>query len=336
MRSQAVAGLASMTMCLAASAQTLAERESIETRTAELKAKADEVNKSCGSKLTVSLDWKGFVPHFHDTLLDKDGNEEGLEHCNKPSTPGQSTACAQNPCEVVLGGIETVCSSTYGSYGKSAVAHGITAVTCSFDASVPQHPAVTIPLTLKAGVLAARYNLRAKDTQSTMLWLTDNLPAHPAFPGAPRPLTIMERLKIGERDAELKAKVDEATASCGATFTAAVDWPSFIPHFHDVLKDEDGNEDTMAHCSNPSAAQATTCAESPCEQAIGAFYGLCRTAAGKKAVASKIRAIRCTWDGSLRHPKLGFDLKGGILTVRSNWRGANVAEQMTEFLQSNL
>jgi hypothetical protein len=303
--------------------QTAEEQESMKGRTAELSAKAAEVNKECGSKLTVSLDWKTFVPHFHDAV-----EGDMMNSCNKPSTAQQSTACAVDPCEIVLNGISQVCSSTYGEIGKASVAAGITSVRCVFDASVPPHPAVTIPLALKSGVLTARYNLRAKDTQSTMMWLIDNLPASPPLAGAPRPLTVMEKLKVDERNSELKAKIDEAASACGTRIEAVVDWPTFIPHFHDTLKDAAGREDTIDPCNNPSAAQAATCAQNPCAIVVDSLRSACaQGAAGKAAVTRSVKSVLCRFDATVpSHPAETIPLglaPSGVLTARYNWRAKN-------------
>jgi hypothetical protein len=299
-------------------AQTADEQESMKARTEQLRAKVDEVNKECGSKITATLDWKSFVPHFHDEVAG-----DMMNACNKPSTAQQSTACAEDPCELVLGGIATICSSTYGEIGKASVAANITALTCTFDAAVPPYPAVTIPLGLKAGVLAARYNLRAKDTQSTMMWLIDHLPASPPMPGAPRPLTVMEKLKVDERNAELKAAGDEVASACGARIDATVEWPTFVPHFYDTLKDAAGKEMTIDPCNKPSAAQAATCAQSPCAIVMNAIRSTCsESAATKASVARSIKAVRCRFDAAVpRYPAETIPLAidaSGVLTARYN------------------
>jgi hypothetical protein len=157
-----------------------------------------------------------------------------------------------------------------------------------------------------------------------MMWLIDHLPASPAMPGSPRPLTVMEKLKVDERNAELKAKGDEVAAACGTRIDAVVDWPAFVPHFHDTLTDAAGREMDMDPCNKPSAAQAATCVESPCAIVMDSIRSTCaESAASKAAVARAIKSLHCRFDASVpRYPKETIPLAldaSGALTARYNF-----------------
>jgi hypothetical protein len=308
MRRARIAGFVALVGAGTVWAQTA---DDIKAKSAQVQDKAVEVSKACGGKLTATVDWKAFAPHFHDDL----GSDDMMNSCSK-ATGLQAAQCAIDGCEIVINQLQTFCSNTYGEVGKGAVAR-LTAVSCTYDKSTKRDPALAIDGT----TLRVKYNGLVKDTQND--WLLNHLPA-PTAPGIP-PSTLMERVKIEERNRELQEKVQAAASACGIKLDATVDWAAFAPHFYDPSTDD--------VCNKPSTAQATTCAESPCDQTMGAIESICRDPAGKKLIASKVRAVRCTWDKSLPDRKLGLDLKGGVLTLRYDGRVKGVDEQATNFLR---
>lgn len=286
--------------------------DDIKAKTRQLQEKAAEVSKACGGKLTATADWKAFSPHFHDDL----GSDDIMNSCSKAEGL-QAAQCAIDGCEIVLHGLESLCSNTYGDAGKGAVAR-LTAVSCTYDKSTKRDPAMALDGT----TLRVKYNGLVKDTQSD--WLMNHLPA-PVAPGIP-PTTVLEHVKIEERNGELKEKAEAAMKSCGAKLDVSVDWAAFVPHFYEAS--------TNDVCNKPGTAQATACAASACGQAMEGVEGICRRdPAGKKMIASKVHVVRCTWDKSLPNHKLGADLKAGVLTFRYDGRVNNVDEQATEFLR---
>jgi hypothetical protein len=285
--------------------------DDIKAKSRELQEKAEEVSKTCGGKLTATADWKAFGPHLHDDL----GSDDIMNSCSKAEGL-QAAQCAINGCMVALNGLAALCSNTYGDAGRGAVSR-LTAVSCTWDGATKRDAA----LALDGTTLRVKYNGLVKDTGSD--WLMNHLPA-PVVPGIPA-TAVLERVKIEERNGELREKAQAAMTACGAKFDVAVDWAAFVPHFYDASTNE--------ICNKPGAAQAATCAESACEQTMGAIEGICRDAAGKKMIASRVHAVRCTLDKTLPDRKLGVDLKAGVLTFRYDGRVVNVDEQATDFLR---
>src|SRR6478672_6026294 len=91
--------------------------DDIKAKTRQLQEKAEEVSKACGGKLTATADWKAFSPHFHDDL----GSDDIMNSCSKAEGL-QAAQCAIDGCEIVLNGLQSLCSNTYGDAGKGAVA----------------------------------------------------------------------------------------------------------------------------------------------------------------------------------------------------------------------
>jgi hypothetical protein len=307
------AGIGVVVSLFAAGTAWAQSPDDIKAKSSQVQEKAGEVSKACGGKLTATVDWKAFAPHFHDELSSTDL----MNSCSKADGL-QAAQCAIDGCEIVLNALAALCSNTYGDAGRGAVSR-LTAVSCTYDKSTKRD----VGLALDGTTVRVKYNGLAKDTGSAGDWLMRNLPA-PVVPGIP-PTSILERVKIEERNGELKEKVQAAMTACGTKIDVSMDWAAFVPHFHDASTDE--------ICNKPDTAQATTCAESACGQAMEAIEGVCRDPAGKKMIASKVHAVRCTWDKSLPDRKLGVDLKAGVLTFRYDGRVRGVDEQATNFLR---
>jgi hypothetical protein len=297
----------------AVKAQADDDKAAIQAKTNEVNAKAEEVSKSCGGKISAVVDWAALTPHLHDALPD---NNDIMNACNKPEGL-QAAECAIGPCEIVLDALNSLCSSTYGEIGKGSVAK-LTTVRCTYDATTKRD----VALRLDGTTLAVKGNGLVKNTGFSEDWLRHHLPA-PTKTGLP-PVTLGERVKIDERDAQMEELGAEATKACGVTIAGAVDWAVFVPHFYDASTDE--------ICNKPDTAQATTCAQSACAQALQAVASACRTETTKKAVAAKIHSVRCTRDTKLPDRKLGIDLKSGVLLLRYDNHVRNVEEQVGAYL----
>jgi hypothetical protein len=304
-----------LVLILATAAQARADddKAAIQAKTDEVNAKAEEVAKSCGGKLAAVVDWAALTPHLHDALAD---NNDIMNSCNKPEGL-QAAECAIGPCKIVLDTLNSLCSSTYGEIGKGAVSR-LTTVRCTYDASTKRD----LALRLDGTTLEVKGNGLVKDTGFSQDWLLHHLPA-PAKTGLP-PVSVGERVKIDERDAQMAELGAEATKTCGVTIAGAVDWAVFVPHFYDASTDE--------ICNKPDTAQATTCAQSACAQALSAIASACRTETTKKAVAAKVHSVRCIRDTKLPDRKLGIDLKGGVLLLRYDNQVRNVEEQVRAYL----
>jgi len=223
-------------------------------------------------------------------------------------------------CSNVLSSLYGICGKD--DLGKQTVKASIKQVRCQYDEGATAGPTMR----MDGDVLVVGFQKKTRKKKGITQWLVSNLEPPPEE-GMPANISLADRRDIRGATAEhLETSLGTMNADCGTEATYDMDWQSFV-----------GKNRKNKNLSTAAAF---------CGNVMQGVRAACADPKTRRAVASRIKTVRCTWDEGATKAKLGVDrptlkIEGGVLEAGYHWASdrtmtRNTYRGTSEWLPENL